>query len=148
MVGWKKSLLIIGITLLVSCASSTRFLGTNQPGIAVNACAAYRAECTIFHSGLSINGRQTVLSGTYRLQAIETGGYQLFGNASLSIDNAAMEDIRFLDLTFVLLQGDLVVYEEKIRLEGDFAESIEFTRTLDTAVTYDSSNWAWFNWRA
>ena len=54
----------------------------------------------------------------------------------------------FLDLVFVLFEDGVVVHEEKVRLRGSISEYLKFSRTIESDLDFESSEWVWFDWRA
>ena len=73
-----------------------------------------------------------------------SGAYRLHGSVKMDVAevSAVFQSISKLDLTFVFLQGDLVVLEEKIRIKGAVNEYLRFSRSFDTEKQFESTAWA------
>ena len=138
--------LAIAISLISAC-SSTRYLGTKQPSLASSACSIETEQCFFSASGLTLQGYDSRLDGSWFLDAPGNGNYYLNGSAKLSFDKKASRTEMFLDLTFVFFKGDLVVHEEKIRVRGGFNKYHKFSRIIKSEVPFDSSKWVWYEWR-
>lgn len=140
--------LFVSMLLLVQSCSTNKYLGTKQPNLAANACSIETKQCFMLVERLDSNGAKTTLRGSYFLGSVEGGTYLFRGSAKLDHEMREMSKIKYLDLTFVFFKGDIVVHEEKIRLRGSIGEYLEFSKLIKSGVTFDSSKWAWYNWRA
>jgi len=143
-----KPVLIISFLLLIVSCASTKYLGTNQPRLAVSACGIGVTQCFIFDSALDSNGSETSIEGKYFLDRVDAGTYAFHGSVKLEIDDGVLTNIEYLNLIFIFFKDDFVVHEEKIRLSGDVGEYHEFSQIIKSDVVFESSKWAWYNWRA
>lgn len=131
--------------LLAACAPPSRFLDTNQPLYARNACSIESDFCTI---GLSRNDWKII--GTYYLDKTGENTYLLHGKVKLDVSKASpiLQSVPRLQLGFIFFQDDLVVHEQRVRLQGKANEYINFEKPFETDRNIESSVLALAGFRA
>ena len=143
-----KALAIASLLLLNASCASKSHLGTRQSDLAPNACSITSDLCYFSSSGLSSQGRNWELHGFYSLQGSADGVYTLNGKVKFEYDYPTITRLEFLDLAFVFFEDDVVVHEEKIRVNGPKGIYLEFSRAIKSDPGFESSDWVWFDWRA
>lgn len=143
-----RLILVVMLACLTACGSASKYLGTNQPGYAKNACKISETKCPLFHTGLDQGGNTYVISGSYSIDSLGDGNYVLSGSVTLSHGHPFIRNIKSLDLIIIALQGDLVIHEEKVRVRGEVDEALEFSKGFATETAFDSSAWAGLGWSA
>lgn len=143
-----KPVLFVAVLLLVASCASSKFLGTRQPGLAADACALASKQCFMSNSSLTTDGTRTTINGSYSLADQGGGSYVFSGSVKLEVNNPIIKNIRFLDITVVFFNNDLVIHEEKIRLKGSTGRYLEFSRVIQPSGSFESSQWAWYSWAA
>ena len=140
----KIILTILMASLVMSCGAPKKFLGSEQPVYSLYACKHNTMPCTV-----SWEKDDWTLNGNYALSRTSNGHLTLKGKMNLDVSKVspALQKIDKLWLTFVLFQGDLIVYEERISLKGKSNSNIEFTRILETDVEFDASSFLSTSWR-
>ena len=137
--------LLIFSLLLVSCAPPPKFLGSNQPLYAINACPINDEFCTI-----QISKDEWKIIGTYYLDKTSRSNYLLHGSIKLDVSKVSpiLQSVSRLQLVFIFFQDDLVVHEEQLRLKGKANEYIKFSQSFETESDIDSSTLAMAGFRA
>ncbi len=143
----KSKLLLLSILLLAVSCGGQKFLGTKQTRLAAEACPIEQSNCSRTFQGLDSNGNLYSLNTRYSLTRAENGAYLLDGSARLRHEHPVMVNIQYMDLYFVFFEGDTVVHEEKIRIRGGLDEYHEFSRSIRSDASFDSSYWVNFAWR-
>jgi hypothetical protein len=89
------------------------------------------------------------MTGTYFLDKFDYGNYNLHGSVKIDVTEVSpvFESVSRLNITFIFLQGDLVIHEEVVRLKGEANEYIEFSKIIESDKEFESSAFARFNFR-
>jgi hypothetical protein len=138
-----RSLILLLCCFFTGC-TTYKYLGTEQPQIAIRACAIQEEFCTFsYYSG------GVKLNGSHRLQNIGHGVYTLSGSAKLDLSekSALWARISRLQLTFIFFKGDLVVHEEKVTLSGETNKYIKFSKSIELDTNFESSIWINYSYR-
>ncbi len=133
--------------LVTSCATQS-YLGVKQSELTSKVCTISTEQCFFARNGTSLQGRKWEVRGSYNLEKTDAGTHRLSGSAKLEYEHPAIKKVTFLDLVFVLFEDGVVVHEEKVRLRGPISEYLKFSRTIESDLDFESSEWVWFDWRA